>query len=72
MKPWQDSIQTEALKPISVGDHVVFRLVNKEHFSGVIESMSSNRDAFTFVGRGIRIHAVEIASIEEHIPVKAR
>lgn len=68
MKPMHDSIRPEALKKIRPGDFVVFRMVNNEHCSGVIETVSSHSDAFTFAGRGIRIHAVEIARIEKHTP----
>jgi hypothetical protein len=68
MKPLHDSIRPEALKSICTGDFVVFRMVNNEHCSGVIETVSRNHDAFTFAGRGFRIHAIEIASIEEHNP----
>lgn len=66
MKPLLDSIQKEALKDIKPGDRVVFRLVNGEHFSGEIETVSQNHDTFTFVGRGAHIHAIEIHRLEYH------
>ncbi|MFC0213825.1 hypothetical protein ACFFK0_15450 [Paenibacillus chartarius] len=68
MKPLLDTIRPEALKAISPGDVIVFRMVNNEQCSGVIEWVSPQHDAFTFADRGFRIHAVEIARIESHIP----
>ncbi|MEB3102859.1 hypothetical protein [Ferviditalea candida] len=68
MKPLHDSIRPEALKSIGPGDVVVLRMVNNEQCSGVIETVSPHHDAFTFAGRGFRIHAIEIARIESRIP----
>lgn len=67
MKSLHDSIQPEALKSISEGDRVVFRMVNNEQCSGVIGTVSRNHDTFSFVGRGFHIHAIEISWLEEHI-----
>lgn len=72
MKPLHPSIKPGALRGIAPGDKVSFRLVNDEHCSGVIAFVSPAKDAFVFAGRGFRIHAVEIAAIESHIPAKAR
>ncbi len=66
MKPLHDSMDPQALRKIRPGDTVSFRMVNDEHCSGIVESVSPRGDAFTFAGRGFCIHAIEIARIESH------
>ncbi|AGA60112.1 hypothetical protein Theco_4116 (plasmid) [Thermobacillus composti KWC4] len=64
-----ESIRPEKLKGIQPGDSVVFRLVNGQQYSGIIETVSQNHDEFTFVGRGAHIHAIEIHRVEKHVPL---
>jgi len=65
MQPLLDSIDPVKLEDIKAGDYVVFRLVNGDHFSGKISEVET-QVWFSFVGRGGRLHAIEIACVEEH------
>lgn len=64
--PLLDSIRSEALKVINIGDKVVLRLVNHEHLSGEIECILTQHQAFMFKGKGFVLQACEIAGILEH------
>ncbi|MCD1261281.1 hypothetical protein B5M42_020990 [Paenibacillus athensensis] len=68
MRPLHDSISFTELLGLNAGDKVIFRLVNDEQISGTLDTVSPQYDEFTFVGRGVHIHGIEIARIEKHIP----